>query len=53
MLIRGRENTSRDSKEKLYEILRQQEAAKSVRKPFLYAFSHFSHPTILPAKQYM
>lgn len=35
MLIRGREKTSKDSKEKYYEILKQQKVSSSVRKPFM------------------
>lgn len=35
MLIRGKEKTSKDSKEKYYEILKQQKVSRSVRKPFM------------------
>lgn len=35
MLIRGKEKTSKDSKEKYYEILKQQKVSSSVRKPFM------------------
>ena len=35
MLIRGREKSSRDYKEKFYEILREQMAFNSIWKPFM------------------